>query len=220
MQIAVLALAALLAQADAGTAQDATAARPTAAQLERRHLELVHQIMLLRTRLPAAKDRPALDQQIDALTAELDGIPAQVAQAQASEGHARTVALQAKFDAADALSAERAADPVYAVPALSAAVCNARALRSDATETIRQERLYSRKGGGVVDLRRIHDAQEIMREADQRERAAKGALRRFKRPALPCKGRVLEIADCVEDKHRDGCDALGDYLAAYEGLAR
>lgn len=94
------------------------------------------------------------------------------------------------------LDHERAGESEWAVPVLSARICDATNDRLNALEEIRKEKKYSDLGG-VISLKAIHDSQDEVREADEKIAAARRELGEFKSRPLPCNHRdVVAIISC------------------------
>jgi hypothetical protein len=94
---------------------------------------------------------------------------------------------------AEKTRAAYAADKFNERIGLSAVVCAFSYLRRHAVEEIATERKYAAEGGGIVDMKKLHDLQNQMRLADE-SLARLGA--RAADP-LPCEGEVLNVANCV-----------------------
>lgn len=98
----------------------------------------------------------------------------------------------------------------------SAVICSWEADRRNAKDEIRQEQKYAAEGGGIVDMRLLHEGQQKMRRADERIERAKAAMADRKLKPMGCQtDKVRAIAFCialnrgvVEDRDESGCDLL------------
>lgn len=85
-----------------------------------------------------------------------------------------------------------------AVRFASAMLCGDQEIRSTALEEIRQEKAYAAKGGGVVDMKELHDNQDSMRWADHHAADMRRWLSKHHAKPLSCSDKgVKELRACM-----------------------
>lgn len=99
-------------------------------------------------------------------------------------------------------AAQVAPEPAAPDPVIySGALCYYQVRRSWAMEEIAKERKYARFGG-VVDLRRIHTAQRVIRVMDEKTETLSAKMREAAIRPLSCSGDVRTLALCVHQRRR------------------
>jgi hypothetical protein len=99
---------------------------------------------------------------------------------------------------------QRAHDPAWALPVLSAKICSNATERATALDDIRKEKKYS-KLGGVVDNSALYASQTAIRDADESDAAVRRAIAEFHKHPISCsQPDVRAIVGCGDQLLRRG----------------
>jgi hypothetical protein len=109
------------------------------------------------------------------------------------EGKRQHDAAIAQIQRKTAEAEAQATDPKFAIPRLSADICEAQAKRAQAIREIAEEKRVARStGGGVVDLKSIYQWQQIAADGEREEAEARTSLKAFGGKPLPCASRAVQ----------------------------